>query len=71
MTTSSPNIDASWMMLPSGAMTRLWPCEPVASSLAGALAWTTKTVFSTARAWICARYGPSFYSWRTPDSCER
>ena len=55
MTTSSPNIDASWTMLPSGAITRLCPCEPVRSSFAGALAWTTYTVFSTALAWICAR----------------
>ncbi len=68
--TSSPKIVASSMRLPSGAMIRLCPCDPLVSELAGALACTTNTLFSTARAWICARYGPIFFSCFKSDSCE-
>lgn len=47
---SSVKMPASLWRFPSGAMILLWPCEPVVSGLAGALAWTTQTVFSTALA---------------------
>src|SRR5262249_49692774 len=33
VTVSSPKTEASSTMLPSGAMMRLWPCEPLASLL--------------------------------------